>query len=203
MLLFRSEQWWNPFSKHSNMHYGFTVKISICLTYYWRTELINSEEEKEEVNSEINQNMTMYHPFLLKGFTILANQLPVIFLQMHCAYHTWDLSPFPSLFPGLPDGKIPPLFCLSIGGRDGAAWWGCSDLHSAPYSEEPRTDWTSVVLLHWRKAAPFLFTFLVTIKQKRSQNPCEKENHFLIIGRSNPHLILNYPSTFLVSQNVT
>lgn len=113
----------------------------------------------------------MYHRFLLKGLTISSNQLPVIFLQMHCAYHTWDLSPFPSLFPGLPDGKIPPLFCPSIGGRDGAAWWGCSDLHSAPCSEEPRIDWTSVVLLHWRKAAPFLFTFLVTVKQNL-ENTC-------------------------------
>lgn len=84
---------------------------------------------------------------------------------MHCAYHTWDLSPFPSLFPDLPDGKIPPLFCLSIGGRDGVAWLDCLDLHSAPYSEEPKIDWTPAVLLHWRKPAPFPFTHSVAVKQ--------------------------------------
>lgn len=58
-------------------------------------------------------------------FPRIPNQLPVIFLQMHCAYHTWDLSPFLSLFPDLLGGRILPLFCLSIGGRDGVAWLDC------------------------------------------------------------------------------
>ena len=41
MLHCRSRQRWNPFSKHTAMHYVFTVKISAPLAYYSGAELIN------------------------------------------------------------------------------------------------------------------------------------------------------------------
>lgn len=106
---------------------------------------------------------------------------------MHCAYHTWDLSPCPSPFPCLLDGRTLPLFCLSTGDRYGVAWLDCLDLHSAPYSEEPKIDKHVLATEHlWcyytrDERLFFPFTHLVAVKQNR-ENTCSAR--FILNSRS-------------------
>lgn len=84
-----------------------------------------------------------------------SDRLPVIFLLMHCAYHTWGWFPSPSLVLDLPAERTLPLFYLSTGDIAGVALSDCSNLHSVPYFAEPKADRKHISLEKPVETEPF------------------------------------------------